>query len=149
MRCGSVSDSGLFEKDEVTMISIPGLEHLEKEGWELVSFRRVVEGESYIDRHGKVKQWQTETESESSYLVVRKVVKPDEYRPFENAAEYIPHFDRTLITMDRPGAVRVVECNDNGVWIGPGSAMLTYAQVLSDGFRFGDNGTPFGVKVQS
>jgi hypothetical protein len=122
---------------------------LEKEGWEVVAVDYVSQGEWYLDGDAKPQKWTQQSKSLSKTLIVRKVVKPDEYRPFEGAAEYLPHFDRALITMDRPGAVRVVECNDNGVWIGPGSAMLTYAQVLSDGFRFGDNGTPFGVKIAS
>ena len=130
-----------------TMACIPGLEHLEKEGWEVVAVDYVSQGEWYLDGDAKPQKWTQQSKSLSKTLIVRKVVKPDEYRPFEGAAEYLPHFDRALITMDRPGAVRVVECNDNGVWIGPGSAMLTYAQAFSDGFRFGDNGIPFGVKV--
>ncbi len=123
---------------------IPGV----PEGWEVDHVNRIGEvGEHCIDGLGM--PYLLRTRTLYHVCIIRKVVKPDEYRPFENAAEYLPHFDRPLITMDRPGAVRVVECNDNGVWIGPGSAMLTYAQVLSDGFRFGDNGTPFGVKVES
>jgi hypothetical protein len=128
------------------MACIPGLEHLEKEGWDLVSFRRVVEGESYIDRHGKVKQWQSEIQSESSYLVVCKVVKPDEYRPFENLEEAEPYFDDALRLKDGlKGILRVVCMVKDGVVVG--TTAYTYKEAFEKFIN--QHGTPFGVKIDS
>jgi hypothetical protein len=122
--------------------NVPGV----PDGWELVEVRKIRAGDFSVSRDGKPFEWQI-SDSDTVWPIIRKIEKPATYRPFADAEEYLPHFDRTLMTTDRGGAVRAIECNDSGVWIGPGSILLKYDQLFRDGFRFFDDGTPFGVKI--
>lgn len=116
------------------------------DGWEVEHVNRIGEdGEHCIDDKGE--PFLLRYRTAGRVCIIRKIEKPAKYRPFKDAEEYLPHFDRTLMTTDRGGAVRAIECNDSGVWIGPGSILLKYDQLFRDGFRFFDDGTPFGAKI--
>lgn len=73
--------------------------------------------------------------------------KPEKkYRPFANAAEYMPHADRWVINDKIPGTrFRVTAFSDSGVtWESRG---YDYWHLFQCGAKFADDGTPFGVEV--
>jgi hypothetical protein len=124
---------------------IPGV----PDGWELVhAMRRAIAGEHYIGSDGVVRKCLSENESMYAYPIIRKIEKPARYRPFENAAEYAPHFDRAI----KPKAVatmamRVIKYSEGSVFFVSGLALnsSSYEDAFY-GVEF-DDGTPFGVKI--
>ena len=58
------------------MASIPGLEHLEKDGWEIVGFDNVSQEEWFVDSEGRIVQWVLPCYSEEKKIIVRKVQHP-------------------------------------------------------------------------
>jgi hypothetical protein len=71
-----------------------------------------------------------------------------QYRPFANAAEFMPHADRWLKEkLQEDFRATVCAFNDKGFWMSGAMVSTTYA----DGFcifEF-DDGTPFGVLINS
>ena len=133
------------------MSSIPGLEHLVKEGWEIVRFDYASEGEWFVDSEGRVIPWGFPGESFEKKIIVRKIPKPKQYRAFANAAEYEPHRDRWLARIDEHGLLldgefQINGFDDTGIWLG--SNHLSYKDALDRGHTF-DDGNPFGVEVTS
>jgi len=123
---------------------IPGI----PEGWELVhAFRRAVKGEWYIDNDG-TPYLQPLSKSVYPHPIIRKIEKPAKYRPFANAEEYAPHFDRAI----KPKAVstmamRVIKYSDIQVFFVSGLSLnsSSYEDAFY-GVEFTD-GTPFGVRI--
>ena len=123
---------------------IPGV----PEGWELVhAFRRAVKGEWYIDNDG-TPYLQPLSKSVYPHPIIRKIEKPAKYRPFANAEEYAPHFDRAI----KPKAVstmamRVIKYSDIQVFFVSGLSLnsSSYEDAFY-GVEFTD-GTPFGVRI--
>ena len=131
------------------MSSIPGLEHLEKEGWVIVKYDYASQGEWFVDSEGRVIQCRLPGGSDVKKIVVRKIEKPKQYRQFANAAEFKPHRDRWLNRVDEHGKQIDGEFqhdgfDDRGIWLG--SNPLSYKDALNRGLTF-DDGSPFGVEV--
>ena len=59
------------------MASIPGLEKLEKDGWEIVGFDYVSQEEWFIDSEGRIVQWSFLGRSIEKKIIVRKVQHPN------------------------------------------------------------------------
>ena len=88
---------------------------------------------------------------DSSYLnrvIIRKIEKPATYRPFKDAEEYAPHFDRAI----KPKAVstmamRVIKYSEGSVFFVSGLSLnsSSYEDAFY-GVEFTD-GTPFGVRI--
>ena len=123
---------------------IPGV----PDGWELVAIRRARYMENYIWTSGMIALWQERTESGFIVPIIRKIEKPAKYRPFANAEEYAPHFDRAI----KPKAVstmamRVIKYSDIQVFFVSGLSLnsSSYEDAFY-GVEFTD-GTPFGVKI--
>jgi hypothetical protein len=71
--------------------------------------------------------------------------KPEKkYRPFANAAEYMPHRDAWAITFNRI-QLRITMFDEMGVWHDGTEDRLVWSEVFRD-LKF-DDGTPFGVEV--
>ena len=122
------------------MSSIPGLEHLVKEGWEIVRFDYASEGEWFVDSEGRVIPWGFPGESDEKKIIVRKIPKTKQYRPFANAAEFKPHRDRWW--KKTSGDDRTYPpCYYNDSYHGG----LHFDRCFID--RTFDDGTPFGVEV--
>ena len=141
MRCGSVSDSGLFEKDEVTMggNQIPGV----PEGWELAHANRfAIEGEWYIDSNG-TPHLQRLGESAFVHPIIRKIEKPATYRPFKDAAEFEPHRHRWWRYNDSEDSEHV---QPPAAYSRIGPMGSNWEQAFIG--RVFDDGTPFGVRVE-
>lgn len=85
-----------------------------------------------------------------SFWIVEEVPPPQpKYRPFANAAEYAPHFRRSLKRAnarfpDAEGEFLIAAFSEKGVWILSGE-FETYADMLTDKYAFADDGSPFGV----
>jgi hypothetical protein len=58
------------------MASIPGLEHLEKDGWEIVGFDYVSQDEYCVGEGGRVERWICKYASPTKRLIIRKVQHP-------------------------------------------------------------------------
>jgi hypothetical protein len=123
---------------------IPGV----PEGWEAVSFDYVSDGECWLDKDGDPIQHTSSVRTQCKRLIVRKIEKPAKYRPFKDAEEYAPHFDRAI----KPKAVatmamRVVKYSEGSVFFVSGLT-LNYASYEDAfyGVEF-DDGTPFGVRI--
>ena len=120
------------KKARQMMACIRGLEHLEKEGWEVVAVDYVSQDEWYLDGDANPLKWLGQSKSCSKTLIVRKIVKPDKYRPFVNA-----EFDSVAST------------SEGTVYVNSGTARARYTMAEAfEQLTFAD-GTPFGVKVES
>lgn len=133
------------------MSSIPGLEHLEKEGWEIVGFDHVSQDEWFVDSEGRIIPWGFAGRSIEKKIIVRKIERPKQYRPFANAAEFKPHRERWIAKLHSDGRVsdgcfRVDSYDNFGAWVG--SDRLSFDDMFDAGQQF-DDGTPFGVEVTS
>ena len=130
------------------MSSIPGLEHLEKEGWELVRVGKLMPGDYWLNGDGLVVRWDFPHQSAAlNYIIVRKIARPKTYRAFANAAEFKPYRDRWIKQTlgDSVSFTRIDGYGKEGVTI-QGNA-YRYQELLDN--RTFDDGSPFGVEVQS
>jgi hypothetical protein len=74
--------------------------------------------------------------------------KPEKkYRPFANAAEFMPHRGRWVKSELEDFSSAIVSCTDRAVWLGSATIGTSYGEMCKD-FTFADDGTPFGVEVQ-
>jgi hypothetical protein len=127
--------------------NIPGLEHLAKEGWEIVGFDNVGPGEWFIDTNGRIVRWALLYRSTEKKIILRKIEKPKQYRPFANAAEFKPHRDRwTMHPREPDKRFRTGDYNNDGVW-GSDRRFYGYQDLFESGALF-DDGSPFGVEAQ-
>ena len=114
------------------------------EGWELVGVRPVYPGEFRLMDNGTVKQWTHSLPSAVWAVILRKIEKPKQYRPFANAEEAESLWDRKLRSKNEKGWVyRIFGLTNTVVLLGHGT--YTY----KDAFEIFecDDGTPFGVEV--
>lgn len=58
------------------MASIPGLEHLEEHGWEIVGFDNVSQEEYCVGDGGRIERWICNSPSPTKRLIIRKVQHP-------------------------------------------------------------------------
>ena len=119
------------------------------DGWELVRIGQVFHQEDYINAQGEIERWRGRYPSlKKGYVIVQKAVKPKQYRPFANAAEFAPHKKRWLTHPENTviGEFQVVEFNDNGIWCRGMDDLMPYERAYGVGLRF-DDGTPFGIEV--
>lgn len=115
------------------------------DGWELVRVGPVCYGEWRLMESGAVKQWDIMEPSLGWAVVLRKIEKPKQYRPFANAAEFEPHRDKWI--------KQKLENADHRFKTQAYSNLMHYAgqdgeewEAAFDYFEFED-GTPFGVEV--
>ena len=120
------------------------------EGWELVRVGSIRRKEFYLNTRGIPIAYENCNESTScNHVIIRKIPKQPQYRPFANAAEFAPHRDRWIRRsypdrQEAKGCFRVSSYNDCMFWHGGNSE--TYQEAFEDGRQF-DDGTPFGVEV--
>jgi len=115
--------------------SIPGI----PDGLEVIAFRKAKYEETYLDDYGHVCRWTLPAESHGHYLIVRKIEKPKQYRPFANGDEFKPHRDRwwrwKAVDRAQPPVWYEEKCHGTVSW-----------QQSFDEKEF-DDGSPFGVEV--
>jgi hypothetical protein len=71
-----------------------------------------------------------------------------QYRPFANAAAFMPHADRWVKHKLQDFSSATVACTDSAVWLGSATIGTSYGDMCKD-FTFADDGTPFGVLINS
>ena len=118
------------------------------DGWELVRIGKVKPGECWLDSDGIVIHRYQSFESEGhNYVIIKRIEKPKQYRPFANAAEFEPHRDRWF--KQKSGRVdhrvKTHSYNDRKHYTGEDGD--TWQTMFND-FEFED-GSPFGVEVTS
>ena len=118
------------------------------DGWELVRVGRPRPNVDWVVKYDGTPYMPNSDFQNKNYAIIRKIEKPKQYRPFANAAEFEPYFDRSL----RPGALRdvamrVLKYNETGIFVitGHGLGFVRYEDAFY-GFKFTD-GTPFGIEV--
>ena len=122
------------------------------EGWELVRIGKCNPGEAKLSKAGEVLLLSCGS-VDLNCVVVRKIEKPKQYRPFANAEEFKPHRNRWVRivvqscgSLDRVcvGEIQAITgFNESSICMWAG--WLTYHEGL-EGLQF-DDGTPFGVEV--
>jgi hypothetical protein len=98
-------------------------------------------------RCGKVAQFDG-FNNDKNIVIVRKIERPKQYRPFANAEEFKPHRNRwwKWNPVKFPGGVFPPSRNNPPAWYDDnGHAAKTWQQSLSN--KVFEDGTPFGVEV--
>jgi len=124
---------------------IPGV----PEGWELVSFDYVSDGEHWLDKDGDPMQHTSSVRTQCKRPIIRKIEKPAKYRPFKDASEADQFWNvalryRSSLAEKKHSRFRVNTIGLDGITIG----LEFYS--YKDAFRVfcvDDDGTPFGVKI--
>ena len=125
---------------------IPGV----PEGWELVhAMRHAIAGEHYIGSDGVVRKCLSEKESMYAYPIIRKIEKPEKYRPFASAREADQFWNASLrlagVTGDaKDSRFRITSIGRYG--IRTNAEFYSYEAAFYK-FCVDDDGTPFGVKI--
>jgi hypothetical protein len=114
------------------------------DGWEIVRFAKPKKGEYFLDEY----RMPVQAESDNWHhpkLIIRKIERPKQYRPFANAEEFKPHRDRwwrykesqgqTLNRHIRPPSKYNDDCYDERTW------QRRFCECEFD------DGTPFGMEV--
>lgn len=126
------------------------------DGWELVRIGQVIDGEHYLGMNGKILLCEGVFIGKS-YVVIRKIEKPKQYRPFANATEYFANrregfaVDWKIKNDTAPGFFAVVSANEIYCWVAFGTEIERFDwdrafEKLQ--FRNVDNSTsPFGIEV--
>lgn len=113
------------------------------EGWELVRIGQINPLEYWINCNGKIHQWEHATSTGKNFVIISKIEKPKQCRPFANAAEAEPFWDRKLRPKSGHAAIlRIVVLGEARVGIG--NSGYTYGEAF-DLFECVD-GTPFGIE---
>ena len=114
------------------------------EGWELVRVGTPTNGEFYLGMNGQPIICNLVFHG-YAYLIIRKIPKPKQYRPFANAAEFMAHpLSGDFIDVGAGEFAKVEHCNDAGIWF-QGEGIDPYADAYH-AYRFRDK-SPFGVEV--
>lgn len=120
------------------------------DGWEQERVGQIHPGEYWVDNYGLAARWGADHPSSSkNYVIIRKIEKPKQYRPFANAAEFKPFRDRWVRRtyngdLSNAGCFKFHAYDDSGVYdVGK---HFTYQEMFDDGRQF-DDGSPFGVEV--
>ena len=119
------------------------------EGWVALKFDHSVFGDNWIDEMGQIHLHEADLHSKYKRLIIRKIEKPKTYRPFANAAEYLPRWGNPVKYQDSLKFDLIISTSELGVYIAQGRMVqfLTMEQAFGC-LRFAD-GSPFGVEVTS
>ena len=130
-------------------MTIEGLEHLEKDGWELVRIGKPVKGVDWVVNFDGSPVLCEVEDVTKNWPIIRK--KPKQYRPFANAAEFAPHRDRWIRRLANGGAFLVSDYSNEGFCYDELNP-VSWEELFNMGYVFDNpDGTtdPFGVEVQS
>ena len=120
------------------------------EGWQLVRVGKVKPGEIRVAADGTPAEWHSVESDSANYVIIRKIEKPKQFRPFANEKEAEPFWDAKLRYKEsgnskEPGkAMFRVNCTGE-VDVAIAFSVYSY-QTAFDLFECID-GTPFGVEV--
>jgi hypothetical protein len=115
------------------------------EGYELVRIGRPENRELFIDSTGQVG---TSNGLEVSYcfVIIRKIEKPKQYRPFASAEEFKPHRDRWIRRRAHGGAFKICDYSNIGHCLEENDP-CSWQDFFDLGYVFDDDGSPFGVEA--
>ena len=120
------------------------------DAWELVAFRHAVPGDHFLNIRGLPELWSLSVPSSGIYVIIRKIEKPKQYRPFANAAEYMPNWGKPVDWKENdisPCNCAVVCANTTFIWVAFGDKVQRFDwEQAFEKIWFAD-GTPFGVEV--
>jgi hypothetical protein len=115
------------------------------EGYDIVRIGRPEKGELFIGGTGQVEK-STGGEHAVCYLILRKIERPKQYRPFANAEEFKPHRDRWIRRMAHGGAFKICDYSNIGHCLEENDP-CSWQEFFDLGYVFDDDGSPFGVDV--
>jgi hypothetical protein len=113
------------------------------DGYELVRIGRPVDGELVLGWQKTVFVWDGHKSDVANHIILRKIERPKQYRPFANAEEFKPHRNRwwkwnpVKFPPNRNCPPLVYDDNGHGA--------ETWEQNFRD--KVFDDGSPFGVEV--
>ena len=114
------------------------------DGWEPVRYDYPNKGESFLNGQGEIILHIYDTPSPRKRLIIRKIEKPKQYRPFNDPAEAEPFLGFPLrLKVDHQDKFVVIGITSHAVLIGLQCWSL---QEAFDCFERLD-GTPFGIEV--
>ncbi len=114
------------------------------EGWEFVRIGCPYEGEFVVDNLGD--PWKCDsTYRARNYVIIRKVEKPKQYRPFRSAEEFRPQRCRWVRHIASDTCSSVIGYSDRSVKFGTNKGYWDY-ETAFEAWVF-DDGSPFGVEV--
>ena len=127
------------------------------DGWNQERVGQIHPGEYWVNDDGQPKLWGANQPSiNKNYVIVRKIEKPKQFRPFANAAEYFAN-RREGSAVDgknntiAPGFFAVVSANQPYCWVAFGTKIVRFdwAEAFEKlQFRHVNNSTsPFGIEV--
>ena len=135
-----------IEQRRCKVSSIPGLEYLEKEGWEIVRYDFANPGEPYLGHDGTVWKWDGLGPSAAKHIIIRKIEKPKQYRAFANAEEAEALIGQVLrLKANHKRKSLLIGITLNRFQIGFSRYSLLEAFYCFEKL----DGTPFGVEVTS
>ena len=127
------------------MSSIEGI----PEGWELVRVGHPVLGvDTFLGDDGTI-VFCSFNSARMNCVIIRKIERPKQYRAFANAAEYLPHWGKPVVSKGDYGFDSIVSTSHFCVYVGTAEKVRTYSMAEAfDKLKFAD-GSPFGVEVAS
>ena len=116
------------------------------DGWDQERVGQIHLGEYWVNNFGQPQRWDSDHPSSSkNYVIIRKIEKPKQYRPFANAAEFLAHpLNGDFLDAGHGFYEKVTKCNDNGIYF-IADLLERYDEAFCD-YKFRD-GTPFGIEV--
>ena len=115
------------------------------DGWELVRFDYANKGESFLNGTGEIILHIYDTPTPRMRLIIRKIEKPKQYRPFAKPIEAQPLLGEVLrLKVDHQDKFVLIGITSHAVLIGLQCWSL---QEAFDCFERLD-GTPFGIEVK-
>jgi len=122
---------------------IPGV----PEGWEIERIGKPIFNVDHVIHYNGQPML---CDYEISYLnrvIIRKIEKPESYRPFKNAEEYLPHWGRPIRRNGGAGLDSVVSTSMTGIYVAASTKVRYHLMAEAfEQFTF-DDGTPFGVRI--
>ena len=116
------------------------------DGWEPVRFDYANDGESFLGGHGEILVHLSPRPTQVKRLIIRKIEKPKQYRPFANGDEFLSHhLHDGWVKLMHTSFTKVSQFEQKRFWVNGEEACYTWV----DGFdllKFRD-GTPFGIEV--
>lgn len=111
------------------------------EGWELVRIGPVRRGEHRLLLDKSVEPWDISDISIGWAVVLRKIEKSKQFRPFESAEEFRAHRDRWWRYKKEPSSMFRPPCDFGDDYYNCGSWDWCFENCVFD------DGSPFGVEV--
>ena len=116
------------------------------DGWELDGIRQAEPSEPILDDGGNVAFFGGKTKSRRVFLILKKIEKHKQYRPFANGDEFLSHpLNGGWIRLSSISFTKVSQFDDARFWASNEEQCYTWEEGF-DLLKFRD-GTPFGIEV--